>query len=318
MKSCTICQNNTDNKVHIVKETMFGTRDTFTYLECSKCGCIQLQDIPKDMSKYYPQNYYSFKKHGWLKTFLRHQWSAYAYGKFNPVGWLLSKLFFENSAVTAVCRTGVSKTARILDVGCGNGHLICDLWHLGFKNVVGVDPYIEHDLMYLSGPVVLKKELSELSESKFDLIMLHHSYEHMDQPEKVMQHLAQLIKPGGQVLIRIPKADSFSWRQYGINWINLDAPRHFFLHTRKSIEILANRVGLTVNKVIDDSTEAQFWQSEQNAKDVAGNEPGAFGVNHFKTFLVWRKNKEYKVKARQLNITGQGDMGCFYLTKVKL
>jgi len=59
---CKICNNSENNKEFRVKEMMFGVGDQFTYFECSKCGCLQIAEILKNMGKYYPANYYSFKK----------------------------------------------------------------------------------------------------------------------------------------------------------------------------------------------------------------------------------------------------------------
>ena len=39
---------------------MFGYRETFTYFQCNLCRCLQIAEMPQDMSRYYPQDYYSF------------------------------------------------------------------------------------------------------------------------------------------------------------------------------------------------------------------------------------------------------------------
>ena len=57
---CKICENIQDNKPYQVREMMFGFRDVFSYFECSQCGCLQIDKIPTDMTKYYPSNYYSY------------------------------------------------------------------------------------------------------------------------------------------------------------------------------------------------------------------------------------------------------------------
>jgi hypothetical protein len=44
--------------------------------------------------------------------------------------------------------------------------------------------------------------------------------------------------------------------------VQLDAPRHLFLHTRKSFGLLAARAGLQIEKWFCDSTSFQFWGSE--------------------------------------------------------
>ena len=59
---CKICGNSENNKIFNIKEMMFGFRDKFIYFECSKCSCLQIEKIPENMGKYYPSDYYSFKK----------------------------------------------------------------------------------------------------------------------------------------------------------------------------------------------------------------------------------------------------------------
>jgi hypothetical protein len=58
---CRICGNFDDNKIYTAREMMFGFRDEFDYIECSKCGCVQIVEIPKNINKYYPPNYYSYQ-----------------------------------------------------------------------------------------------------------------------------------------------------------------------------------------------------------------------------------------------------------------
>jgi 2-polyprenyl-3-methyl-5-hydroxy-6-metoxy-1,4-benzoquinol methylase len=76
--------------------------------------------------------------------------------------------------------------------------------------------------------------------------MLHHSFEHMDNPCGVLKQIDKLLNPDGELLIRIPVSDSFAWRKYGVDWFQLDAPRHFFLHTTKSIALLAKNSGFVL------------------------------------------------------------------------
>src|SRR2546428_4329197 len=124
MDECKICGNQADNRRHVAREMMFGLRDQFAYLECAKCGCLQLLDVPSDMSKYYPADYYSLRQNSWIKVFLRHQWASHAYNGFNPLGWLVSKKFFPYREMYAIRRAKIPKSARILDVGGGTGQLL--------------------------------------------------------------------------------------------------------------------------------------------------------------------------------------------------
>ena len=56
---CRGCGNASGNAEHTAREMMFGTRDEFVYVECAKCGTLQIKEIP-ELAKYYPENYLSF------------------------------------------------------------------------------------------------------------------------------------------------------------------------------------------------------------------------------------------------------------------
>lgn len=58
---CRICGNQQNNKEYEVQEMMLGYKDSFLYLQCSMCDCLQIEEIPSDISKYYSDNYYSYK-----------------------------------------------------------------------------------------------------------------------------------------------------------------------------------------------------------------------------------------------------------------
>ncbi len=312
MNSCKICKNSSGNTVHIAREMMFGFRDQFEYLECAQCGCVQLLNVPQNMARYYPESYYSFEKHGWAKTLLRHRWSAYAYGRFSFPGAIVSRVFFPNRAMMSVKRLGPALEARILDVGCGSGRLLLDLQYLGFKHLTGVDPFLERELTYPGGLTIHKKQLDRLT-GHYDLIMLHHSYEHMDNPASVMRTLGGLLSPNGTVIVRIPVASSYGWEHFGINWVNLDAPRHLFLHTQQSIELLAKEAGLALNQVVHEGDDGVFWASEAYASDIPLSDP-RFPYNSLRKRLFgWRGLCDYRKRAEELNREAQADLVCIYL-----
>src|SRR5579859_5298702 len=58
--SCRVCGGGDVTEWLYPREMMFGLREQFAYFRCSLCGSLQLADVPPDMSKYYPANYYSY------------------------------------------------------------------------------------------------------------------------------------------------------------------------------------------------------------------------------------------------------------------
>ena len=150
---------------------------------------------------------------------------------------------------------------------------------------------------------------------QFDVIMLHHSFEHMDDPAGIILQIARLLSEKGVAIIRIPIASSFAWKHYGVNWIHLDAPRHLYLHTVKSMEILTSRAGLEIQPLVYDSNDSTFWGSEQYLKDIPLMDAKSYAQNRSGSIFSKKQIQEFKAKVADLNARGEGDFGCFYLRK---
>jgi len=143
--------------------------------------------------------------------------------------------------------------------------------------------------------------------------MLHHAFEHMDEPLKTLQQLKKLLNPGKFILIRIPLMGMYGWKNYGLNWVGLDAPRHIIIHTIKSMQVLAEQAGLKMHKIVFDSGPYHLWASEQYKNDVALMDPNSYMVNKQTPLFTAEQMKEFAAIAEQTNKDGQGDQAAFYL-----
>lgn len=159
---------------------------------------------------------------------------------------------------------GIHVDSRILDVGCGAGYLIAWLQTQGFSDLTGVDFYIPEDRCLGNDIRVLKSDLTELDET-FDFIMLHHSFEHVAGSLQLLRILHAKTRPGGAVLIRTPVVPSFAWDEYGVDWVQLDAPRHLSLHSVRSMDFAANRQASKSNR--SNSTRPRSSSGEASSID---------------------------------------------------
>ncbi len=301
---CKICQNTEGNQTMIAREMMLGTRDQFLYFRCSVCGCLQIGEFPENIAEYYPENYYSYGKFKEKKYFLwRFFVNWYLHGPRFPL--LPAMAHIKGYTAWLDVLKDLKKDAAIIDIGCGSGELLYKMHVWGFKNLTGIEPYNAQDIEYPYGVKILKKDIVNYHE-KADLIMLHHAFEHVENPHEIMKHLSGLLNPGGKILIRIPVSDSFAFRKYGVDWYQLDAPRHFFLHTTNSINLLAQANGLTVKEIIYDSTKDQLLDSEKYARNIILSENLKISRNH---------KKSCKKMTRHLNEIQDGDQACFILQK---
>ncbi|PXF61271.1 MAG: class I SAM-dependent methyltransferase [Candidatus Methanogaster sp.] len=316
---CKVCGNSESNKEFQIREMMFGFRDEFTYFECSECGCLQIAEIPKDMEKYYPSNYYSFKKgesNNFIKQILIRKRDEYTLLKKGLIGKALY-IKYPNLLFDMISKMGVNYNSRILDVGCGAGNLLYSLNETGFTDLMGVDPYMDRD--DVDGNVtILKKTIHELPDGqKFDLITSNHSFEHIPDQLETLSKISKILSENGVCLIRMPVKTKCIWNRYSVDWVQIDAPRHFFLHTLKSFELLVEKSGLSIQDVIFDSTEFQFWGSESYKRDVPLTAENSYSVNPKKSIFASKQIREFRKMANELNKNKQGDQAGFYLTRKK-
>ena len=277
---CPIC-NDPSKSQHQAREMMFGYRDQFDYAECGNCGCVWLPQPPNDMSKYYPSTYYSLLKapapiptpsinpvRRWV---WEHRNEAQALKRGGV--WGLVARARPRPDVRPLKRPlreipRLRFSSRILDVGCGNGHLLRDLAAIGFRDLTGIDPYLKKDQQLAPGVQLIADRLENLNSKPFHVIMFHHSLEHIAEQKSTLQAARQLIADGGTCLIRIPTVSSELWRRYGTDWVEFDAPRHLVLHSHESLRRLALETGFEVTRLWCDSDAFGYWASELYRRDV--------------------------------------------------
>ncbi|WP_268033540.1 class I SAM-dependent methyltransferase [Algoriphagus sp. PAP.12] len=286
------------------QERMFGKGDTFSYQECEECASIQINPIPVNLGDYYTgDEYYSFiplVKSGSFSNLLKAiRLRGFLNLKIDGLapkvyGYWLKKVF-------------TNFDVSVADVGCGNGQLLYELNAGGFKDLIGFDPFLDKSIEVAEGLCLLKSELSE-SDQKFDLIMYHHAFEHLRDPEKELQVCFDKLNSKGKALIRIPVTDSEVWQKEREYWVQLDAPRHLTIPSVKGISGLSEKIGFKVDAVEFDSTEFQFWGTELYKR---GQKLRSNGWDEFSQTEM----EKWKKKALHFNREGKGDQICLYLSK---
>jgi len=301
---CKICNNANDNRSFTVREMMFGFHDEFIYFQCSACGCVQIFEPPESLDKYYPADkYYSFhllnKQRNIIGTlFIR------LLVKGNILGIVPENMRYIRQFGWLPVLKNINKQANILDIGCGSGYLLKEMYLWGFKNLTGIDPFIEKEIDDPTGIKIYKQSVFAHN-GKYDFIIMNHSFEHISNPFETLQKCHELLAPNGLLLISIPVSDSFAYRKYGVNWYQIDAPRHFFLHTTSSLSLLAKSTGFTLETTIYNSKTAQFLCSEAYQDN-----------NGQKIHISYQRKRKLRKFVKFLNMLKDGDQASFLFKKV--
>ena len=314
--TCKICNNGQGNQNYEVREMMFGIGETFCYFQCAECKCLQIVEIPSNMTRYYPENYYSFQQKIHANRVVRFALKLrdqYAFSGRGRIGQFIHARY-PKPALQSLRFLQLAPTSRILDVGCGAGTLLYSLRELGMQNLLGIDPFNAEDITYENGVRVLKRDIFDI-QGTYDLVMFHHAIEHMAQPAETLVKTAALLKKKGYCLLRMPIVSSFAWEYYGVHWVQLDAPRHFYLHSHKSIQILTERVGLKLRHVAYDSTAFQFWGSEQYARNIPLRHRRSYLENPDASIFSKKEIAQFAQQAEEYNRAHRGDSACFYFQK---
>jgi len=293
-RNCRVCGPIEGGETFTFREMMFGSRAHFEYFQCPLCSCLQICSMPAALDQYYSDEYYSL---GWkpgreclemARSRLRHFIGLY------------------------VSPNRLSTDMSILDVGSGSGMWVYVLHALGFANAVGIDPYIDNDVVYENGAPMFKKSIFQV-DGRWDVVIFNHSLEHISQQLETLEKARELISPQGFCLIRTPIVSSFAWEHYRENWVQIDAPRHAAIHSLKSIHLLAKRAKMEVERILFDSTDFQFWGSEQYRRGIPLNSDASYSINPLGAIFSSSDIAQFKRMARQLNAGRRGDQAAFLL-----
>jgi SAM-dependent methyltransferase len=136
----------------------------------------------------------------------------------------------------------ISKKGRVVEIGSSTGVFLKLFKDQGW-DVLGVEPSGSYKEAVKKGIDVINKSFEEanLPKNKYDLVILNHTLEHMDNPLTVLKEINLILKKGGMVFIDVPNFGSLSSLIFR-NKFNLLLPEeHKFHFTKESLNKLLEK-----------------------------------------------------------------------------
>lgn len=137
---------------------------------------------------------------------------------------------------------GEITSLRVLDIGCGNGH-ICQEFSHGNK-VYGVDIEDVRAFKDFNFKKVSSAKLPHKSDF-FDIVISNHTIEHIPEQSTHLSEIYRVLKPGGVAYLATPnKTSPFMQGHVGnqlvLPWRNMQKlfKQHGFMPNLKSIDII--------------------------------------------------------------------------------
>ena len=137
---------------------------------------------------------------------------------------------------------------KILDIGCGLGWLLSTLDNSWDKHGIEISKFASNHAAKFGK--IHNGTLEDFDEVlKFDLIVMNHVIEHLEDPVSALQKIYKLLKPGGTFIIGTPDFDSAAARRYGSNFRLLHDPTHISLFSSDSMHRCLRDQNFKINYV---------------------------------------------------------------------
>lgn len=298
---CISCSETKFSDLFKTKDRMFDIPGSFEVKRCNQCGLVFQNPQPSQeiLKKHYPhQKYYSYKKKIMGLSGIIRQFRSYLIKNYyEPT--TLSKLFsIIVQGVPAVPNKPKKKPWKILDVGCGTGDTLVLLKKLGW-DVHGLE--IDNNAVKMAkekGLMNVKlggyKEIANFPDNYFDSIRLYHVIEHIPDPHDCLRLVYKKLKPGGEVILGTPNADSILSKVFGKFWFNLDIPRHLFIFSPKTLSEIVKKEGFSHISTVFCSGDGLFRSIIYTINDIQNKnmDPNKFTLVFFFLYpLEWILDK---------------------------
>jgi 2-polyprenyl-3-methyl-5-hydroxy-6-metoxy-1,4-benzoquinol methylase len=181
-----------------------------------------------------------------------------------------------------------SRSAKVCDLGCGNGVLLTKLRDRGFQ-VVGIEPSPFARQTVESKGIKVYAGTAEalpdsIPEAPFDVVVMTHVLEHCLDVKRTIRNALELLRTGGHLVIEVPNCHSFEFETRGPAWFHFDVGRHVNYFTPSALKRLVTQQAAEVVQFYYYQyvehflpgmivTESSLWDrshAEEESRNLAG------------------------------------------------
>ncbi|HVW23895.1 MAG TPA: class I SAM-dependent methyltransferase [Polyangiaceae bacterium] len=151
---------------------------------------------------------------------------------------------------------------RLLDVGCGLGHLLSGVEPTWERYGVEISEYAAEKAAMYGKIFHGDLESANYPDRFFDVVTLYHVIEHMEDPERELREIRRVLKPGGWLVVGTPNFDSACARRFGENFRLLHDVTHISLFSAESLRRLLEDNGFSVESEDYPFFETRYFTRE--------------------------------------------------------
>lgn len=320
-KICRVCGETNDLETLVSRDHFLGTKKKYPYLFCNSCRSLSIKTVPSDLNELYT-NYYSFSSPP-KPSKIKLQLYKLVLNNKSICSKITSYFLKEQDdlPILSLRKTRIKPHFKILDVGCGSGSLVLLLHKLGYKNTLGIDPYLEKDIVCFNKLKIKKKDFFDVKEN-FDIIMFNHVFEHVQDPKQTILHISKILKDNGVCIIRLPNVDSYSFLRYKENWFSIHAPFHLFLPSAIGMKQIISGTDLKLESIVGEQLIEFFLYSMGHELGVSDyDEHGnrkfieKYGVKNIPPLHIKNEIKIARQRKKQVKKYNLCDWSIFYIRK---
>ncbi|MCX7638982.1 MAG: class I SAM-dependent methyltransferase [Pyrinomonadaceae bacterium] len=200
-----------------------GAKNNFQIRECSKCLTIFIGHLPRlDES----ENYDSYYTEANLKV---------------------PEFIYKRLSDLVESFSSYRQTNRWLDIGFGAGALMQVAAELGW-DVYGIE--VSKSAVEQAKNLGFKVFHGELHEANyedgfFDVVTASEILEHLYEPQKLLNEVHRVLRPGGLFWATTPSSRGITPRFLGIDWTVVSPPEHLQIFSKRGVLIMLKNAGFT-------------------------------------------------------------------------